>query len=284
MRVSFIGIGSMGAAMVPNLLSAGHSVSVWNRNRAAAEALEGVNVLDAPADAFKADAVMTMLANDAAVREVILDSGALDHAASGCVHIMMATISLALVDELAQRHRAAGIGFVSAPVFGVPAAAAAAQLNVLAAGDPQAIARVQPLLDAVGRKTWLLGDDPKRANVVKISGNMMIAQAFTAMGEAAHLSESYGVSAADLLDVLTNTLFASPSYQRYGSFIATNTFEPGFKLPLGLKDVNLALSAAEAKGAVLPVAEQVRENMQQALAQGLQDRDWSVAATMRRKR
>jgi 3-hydroxyisobutyrate dehydrogenase-like beta-hydroxyacid dehydrogenase len=284
MKVSFIGIGSMGAAMVPNLVRAGHSVSVWNRNRAAAQAIDGVTVLEAPADAFQADAVMTMLSNDDAVRSVILDSGALAGANKNCVHIMMATISLALVDQLAARHREAGIAYISAPVFGVPAAAAAAQLNVLAAGDPQAIARVQPLLDAVGCKTWLLGDDPKRANVVKISGNMMIAQAFTAMGEAAYLSESYGVPAADLLDVLTNTLFAAPSYQRYGGFIATNTFEPGFKLPLGLKDVNLALSAAEAKGALLPVAEQVRENMQDAMAQGLQDRDWSVAATIRRKR
>ena len=284
MKVSFIGIGSMGAAMVPNLVRAGHEVSVWNRNRAAAEAVDGVTVLDTPAEAFQADAVMTILANDDAVRSVILDSGALASANKDCVHVMMATISLALVDELAARHREAGIGYVSAPVFGVPTAAAAAQLNVLAAGDPHAIARVQPLLDAVGRKTWLLGDEPKRANVVKISGNMMIAQAFTAMGEAAHLSESYGVSAADLLNVLTNTLFAAPSYQRYGGFIATNNFEPGFKLPLGLKDVNLALSAAEAKGALLPVAEQVRANMLDALEQGLQDRDWSVAATIRRTR
>ncbi|MRW91210.1 NAD-binding protein [Duganella sp. FT80W] len=284
MKVSFIGIGAMGAAMVPNLVRAGHSVSVWNRNREAAQAIEGVTVLDSPAQAFEADVVMTMLANDEAVRSVILDSGVLAGASKACVHVMMATISLALVDELAARHREAGVAFVSAPVFGVPAVAAAAQLNVLAAGDAQAIARVQPLLDAIGRKTWLLGDDPKRANVVKISGNMMIAQAFTAMGEAAHLGESYGVSAADLLEVLTNTIFASPSYQRYGGFIATNTFEPGFRLPLGLKDVNLALSAAEAKGALLPVAEQVRENMHEALAQGLQDRDWSVAATIRRKR
>ena len=283
MRVSFIGIGSMGAAMVPHLVRAGHSVSVWNRNRAAAEAIDGVTVLDTPAQAFQSDAVMTMLANDDAVRSVILDSGALAGASQSCVHIMMATISLALVDELAQRHKEAGVAYVSAPVFGVPAAAAGAQLNVLTAGDPQAIARIQPLLDVVGRKTWRLGDDPKRANVVKISGNMMIAQAFTAMGEAAHLSESYGVSAADLLEVLTNTIFSSPSYQRYGGFIAANTFEPGFKLPLGLKDVNLALSAAEAKGALLPVARQVRENMQEALRAGLEDSDWSVAATIRRK-
>ncbi|NYE62359.1 3-hydroxyisobutyrate dehydrogenase-like beta-hydroxyacid dehydrogenase [Duganella sp. 1224] len=284
MKVSFIGIGAMGAAMVPHLVRAGHEVSVWNRNRAAAQAIEGVTVLASPAEAFQADAVMTILANDDAVRSVILDSGALANANKDCVHVMMATISLALVDELAERHREAGVALVSAPVFGVPAVAAAAQLNVLAAGDARAIARVQPLLDAVGRKTWPLGDDPKRANVVKISGNMMIAQAFTAMGEAAHLSESYGVSAADLLNVLTNTLFTAPSYQRYGGFIATNSFEPGFKLPLGLKDVNLALSAAEAKGAVLPVAEQVRANMQEAIAQGLQDRDWSVAATIRRTR
>lgn len=283
MRVSFIGIGSMGAAMVPHLVRAGHSVSVWNRNRAAAEAIDGVTMLDTPAQAFQSDAVMTMLANDDAVRSVVLDSAALAGASQSCVHIMMATISLALVDELAQRHKEAGVAYVSAPVFGVPAAAAGAQLNVLAAGDPQAIARIQPLLDVVGRKTWRLGDDPKRANVVKISGNMMIAQAFTAMGEAAHLSESYGVSAADLLEVLTNTIFSSPSYQRYGGFIAANTFEPGFKLPLGLKDVNLALSAAEAKGALLPVARQVRENMQEALRAGLEDSDWSVAATIRRK-
>jgi 3-hydroxyisobutyrate dehydrogenase-like beta-hydroxyacid dehydrogenase len=284
MKVSFIGTGSMGAAMVPNLVRAGHEVSVWNRRRASAEVIEGVSILDTPAEAFQAEVVMTMLADDAAVRAVILDSAALDGANRQCVHIMMATISLTLVDELAARHREAGIAYVSAPVFGVPAAAAGAQLNVLAAGDPQAIARVQPLLDAVGRKTWLLGDDPKRANVVKLSGNMMIAQAIEAMGEAAHLSESYGVPAADMLDVLTNTLFACPSYQRYGGFIGSGKFEPGFKLPLGLKDIKLALAAAQAKGAVLPAAEVVRENMQQAMRQDLETRDWSVFSTVRRSR
>jgi 3-hydroxyisobutyrate dehydrogenase-like beta-hydroxyacid dehydrogenase len=136
MKVSFIGIGSMGAAMVPNLVRAGHSVSVWNRNRAAAQAIDGVTVLESPADAFQADAVMTMLSNDDAVRSVILDSGALAGANKNCVHIMMATISLALVDELAARHREAGIAYVSAPVFGVPAAAAAAQLRATRRPSP----------------------------------------------------------------------------------------------------------------------------------------------------
>ncbi|KIZ46046.1 NAD(P)-dependent oxidoreductase, partial [Rhodopseudomonas palustris] len=197
MNVGFIGVGSMGAAMVPNLLKAGHRVSVWNRNAEAARALPGVTVLDTPAQAFQNDAVITMLADDAAVRSVIIESGALASARDGCVHVMAATISLALVDELADLHRKAGIAYVAAPVFGVPAAAAKAQLNIVAAGDAAAIARVQPLFDAIGQKTWQLGTDPKQANVAKIAGNMMIALAIEAMGEATALTESYGLTAAE---------------------------------------------------------------------------------------
>jgi 3-hydroxyisobutyrate dehydrogenase-like beta-hydroxyacid dehydrogenase len=284
MKVGFIGIGGMGAAMVPNLVKAGHQVSVWNRNAAAAEALDGVTVLPSPAAAFENDVVLTMLADDKAVRSVIIESGALASARKDCIHVMMATISLALVEELKALHRDAGIAYVSAPVFGVPAAAAKAQLNILAAGDATAIATVQPLFDVLGRKTWPLGDDPIRANIAKIAGNMMITLAIEAMGEATALTESYGLNAADFLDIMTNTLFASPSYQRYGGFIGSNTYEPGFKLTLGLKDVNLAFEAADAKGTVLPGAKIVRDNMQAAVAQGLGDKDWSILAKIARRR
>ena len=284
MDVGFIGIGSMGAAMAANLVKAGHRVGVWNRNPAAARALEGVTVLATPADAFQNDAVVTMLSDDAAVRSVIIESGALASARKGCVHVMMATISLALVEEMQEPHRSAGIAYVAAPVFGVPAAAAKAELNILAAGDPEAIAAVQPLLDAMGQKTWRLGADPTHANVAKIAGNMMITLAIEAMGEASALTESYGLKAADFLAVVTNTIFASPSYKRYGGFIATNTYEPGFKLTLGLKDVNLALDAAKAKQAALPAAEVVRENMTAAVAQGLGAKDWSILAKVARRR
>ncbi len=284
MDIGFIGIGSMGAAMAPHLVRAGHRVKVWNRGRAAAEALEGVAVVDSPADAFDADAVLTMLANDAAVREVVLDAGALAHARPGCVHAMMSTLSLALVDELVAAHRAANVRYVSAPVFGVPAAAAQAQLNIVAAGDPEALATLQPLFDVLGRKTWPLGDDPKRANVSKIAGNLMITLAIEAMGEATALTESHGVKAADFLGIVTNTLFAAPSYQRYGGFIASDTYEPGFKLTLGLKDVNLALETASMTNTVLPSAELVRENMQTAVAEGLGAKDWSILAKIARRR
>lgn len=282
MKIGFIGIGSMGAAMVPNLVKAGHTVSVWNRNSEAAEALEGVTVLPSPAAAFENDAVITMLANDAAVRSVIIDSYALDTASKDCVHVIMATISPALVEELEALHRSAGIAYVAAPVFGVPAVAAKGELNILVAGNADAAAKVQPLFEALGQKTWPLGDDPKHANIAKIAGNLMITLAIESMGEAAALTESYGLSAADFLNVVTQTLFASPSYQRYGGNIARNSYEPGFKLTLGLKDVNLALDAASAKNTVLPAAEVVRETMNKAVEQGLGSKDWSALAQVTR--
>lgn len=284
MDIGFIGTGSMGAAMVPHLVAAGHAVRVWNRTRAAADAIAGVTVADTPVDAFAADVVFTMLADDAAVRRVVLDSGALAAAPPGTVHVMLATISLALVEELKAAHAAAGAAYVAAPVFGVPAQAAAGQLNVLVAGEAGAVATVMPLLDVLGRKVWPLGDDPVRANVAKLAGNLMLALAMEAMGEASALTEHYGVSAADFLDIVTNTIFASPSYQRYGGFIGRDTYDPGFKLPLGMKDVDLARAAAADRGAMLPSADLVRGNMAAAIDAGFADRDWSVLAKIARRR
>lgn len=284
MDVGFIGIGSMGAAMVPNLVKADHRVSVWNRNLDAAKELEGITVLTSPAAAFENDAVITMLSDDTALRSVIIDLGALTSARKDCVHVMMATISPALVEELQELHRSAGIAYVAAPVFGVPAVAAKGELTILVAGNAEAVAKVQPLFDALGQETWQLGDDPKHANVAKIAGNLMITLAMEAMGEATALTESYGLKAGDFLEIVTNTMFASPSYKRYGGNIASNSYEPGFKLTLGLKDVNLAIEAAKAKHALLPAAEIVRENMLKAVDQGLGDKDWSALAKVTHRR
>ena len=284
MDIGFIGAGSMGAAMIPNLVKAGHGVSVWNRNADAARRLEGVNVLHSAAEAFAKEAVITMLADDRAVQNVILDADVLRSADKDCVHVMMATISPAIAETLQEAHRRAGIAYVSAPVFGVPAVAEKGELNIMVAGDSRAIEKVQPLFDALGQKTWPLGEDPKHANIAKIAGNLMITLAIEAMGEATALTESYGLKAGDFLNIVTNTMFASPSYRRYGDNIAQNRFEPGFKLTLGLKDVNLALDAAKAKNAELGAAQIVRENLLQAVDQGLGDKDWSALAQATRRR
>jgi 3-hydroxyisobutyrate dehydrogenase-like beta-hydroxyacid dehydrogenase len=279
MKIAFIGVGSMGCAIVPHLVAQGHQVSAWARRAEVVAALEGVTPLGSPSDAFTHhDVVMTMLADDAAVRSVLLDSGALASAAGDVVHVVMSTISPALVAELQPLHRQAGVGYVAAPVFGVPAVAARAELNILAAGADEAVQRVQPIFDAIGRKTWRLGEDPVGANIAKIAGNMMITMAIESMAEASTLTEAYGLRAADFLEVMTQTLFACPSYQRYGKNISERRYEPGFRLALGFKDAVLASDAAADRDVNLPAAAVVRDRLQEAVRMGLADKDWSALA------
>lgn len=280
MKIGFIGVGSMGRAMILRLIAAGHHVSAWNRSPQALVELCGVTTLDDPALAFEQEVVITMLADDRAVQQVLLASNVIAKASAGYIHVVMATLSPALIDLLQAEHDQASTVFVAAPVFGVPAVAAKGELNILAAGPADAIEKLRPLFDVLGKQTWRLGERPVQACISKIAGNMMITQAIESLGEAKKLVEAYGVLPADFIETVTQTLFACPSYQRYGHYIANGLHEPGFKLSLGLKDVDLALAAADAKGLDLPAAKVVRAGMSAAVAQGLGDRDWSAFATL----
>ncbi|OOG47200.1 oxidoreductase [Rhodanobacter sp. C06] len=287
MKVGFLGLGAMGAAMATNLLKSGHEVTVWNRSPAAAQPLAalGATVAKDAAEAARGDAVLSMLANDTAVRAVIFDGGVLDAMAPGTVHANHATVSVALARELAQAHAAHGVEYVAAPVFGRPDVAAAGKLNILVAGGPQAIERVRPLLDAMGSRVWPLGEAPERANVAKIAGNFMLAAAIESMAEASALTRAHGISAADFLEVMTSTLFATPAYQGYAKLIAAQRFKPaGFALPLGYKDVGLALAAGEAARVPLPFAGVLRDSLLEALAAGDEDVDWSVLSQVSARR
>lgn len=287
MKVGFIGLGAMGSAMASNLLAAGHAVTVWNRSTAAAEPLAslGAKVAKTADRAAQGEALCSMLANDQAVREVILDSGLLDAMDRGTVHVNHATISVALAKELVAEHEKRGLEYVAAPVFGRPDMAAAAKLNILVAGKPAAVERVRPLLEAMGSRLWPLGEASERANVAKIAGNFMLASAIESMAEATALTRAHGVSAADFLEVMTNTLFAAPAYQGYGKLIAEQRFKPaGFALPLGYKDVGLALAAGDAAKVPLPFAGVLRDAMLEALAAGDADLDWSALALVAARR
>ncbi|WP_460124300.1 NAD(P)-dependent oxidoreductase [Pseudomonas sp. S2_C03] len=284
MNIGFIGVGSMGRAIIPLLIRAGHQVSAWNRSSAVLADLEGVRTLPSPAAAFGQEVVISMLADDTAVREVLLAGAVLERAEASCVHVVMATLSPVLMEELQAVHQALGIVLVAAPVFGVPAVAAQGALTILAAGSEVALAKVQPLFDILGKMTWLLGDEPVQACIAKIAGNMMITQAIQSLGEANALVQRYGLSPVTFIELMTQTLFACPSYQRYGQNIITNRFEPGFKLSLGLKDINLAIDAAHDKGLELPAADVVRAKMRAAVAQGAGNRDWSIFAAEDQRR
>jgi len=238
--------------------------------------MHNVTILSTPEEAFfNYEVVITMLADDVAMRNVIMESGALTQAKPGVIHIVMSTISPSLVGEMLTLHEKAQISYVAAPVFGIPAVAARAELTILVAGAEQSIDKVKPIFDVISRRIWRLGTDPRQANIAKIAGNMMITLAMESMIEASKLTESYGLAVPHFLEMMTQTLFACPLYQRYGNNISKRQYEPGFKLILGLKDIDLALQAATDKKLVLSSAQIVRDHMYSAVCDGLGEKDWS---------
>jgi 3-hydroxyisobutyrate dehydrogenase-like beta-hydroxyacid dehydrogenase len=280
MNIGFIGLGNMGFAIAGRLLEANHSMRVWNRSPQPAQRLaeRGATIAATAGEAFRGDVAFSMLADDQALRQVLL-GGVLGQASARDLraHVNLATISVALAEELTERHRERGITYIAAPVLGRPDVAAQGKLNVVVAGDAAEIDRVQPLLDVIGRRTWRFGERPSRANVVKLAINFMLAAAMESMGEAAALGAGYGIEPAELLQLASSTLFPGAVYEGYGRLIAESRYEPaGFKARLGLKDVRLALAAAESATTAMPLGSLIRDSMLEALAHGEGDKEFGV--------
>ena len=287
MKVGFIGVGQMGSGMAANLIKAGHEVTVYNRTAAKVLALveKGARAATQVADACHGDAVITMLADDTAVESVAFGENAvIASLGKSKIHISMSTISVALSERLTAAHASTGQRYVAAPVFGRPEAAAAAKLFIVSAGTPDALAACQPLFEAVGQRTFPFGDRPSVANLVKLSGNFMIASVIETLGEAIALVGKAGVDRRQYLDLLTSTLFNAPVYKTYGDLIAGQKFEPaGFAAPLGLKDIRLTLAAGEALRVPLPLANLIRDRFLTLLAQGGEKLDWSAISQLAAK-
>jgi 3-hydroxyisobutyrate dehydrogenase-like beta-hydroxyacid dehydrogenase len=284
LRIGFIGLGNMGAAMAANLVKAGHDVTVYNRSRAKVDALvaEGARPADSIADACGGDVVITMLANDDAVEAVTFgDGGILASLGRGATHVSSSTISVPLSERMTAAHAEAGQQFVAAPVFGRPEAAQAAKLFVVAAGDRATLEAISGVLDAFSQRTFIVSEEPKAANLVKLSGNFLITSVIESLGEAMALIGKAGVDKHQYLDILTSTLFGAPIYKTYGELIAGERFEPaGFAARLGQKDIRLVLAAAEDLQVPMPVASLIRDRFLTLLARGGADLDWSAIGAL----
>ena len=284
MKIGFVGLGGMGRAMARNLLKAGHEVTVYNRTRARAQELagEGARIAASPVETASGEVVITMLADDHALEEVLLGpANLLSKLRPDQVHVSMSTISVELARNLVEAHHRHGTGFVSAPVFGRPEAAAAAQLFIVVAGPKPLVAKCEPLFSALGQKTFILGEDPPAANVVKLSGNFLIVSTLECMAEAFALVRKHGIDAQQYLDILTNSFFTAPLHKIYGGIIAQEKFEPaGFRLQLGLKDVRLILAAADAANVPMPVVSVLHNRFLTAISRGLGEKDWSAIAQL----
>jgi 3-hydroxyisobutyrate dehydrogenase-like beta-hydroxyacid dehydrogenase len=284
MKVGFIGLGHMGHGMAGNLIKSGHEVTVYNRTPGKAGDLQalGAQVASTIAEACLGEAVMTMLSNDQAIESVVFgDGGILASLPKGAIHISSSTISVALSDRLAKAHRDAGQRYAAATVLGRPEAAEAGALFVIAAGAPDALADVAPLLDAIGQSTTVFGDVPSAANLVKLASNFLTASVIESLGEAIALTSKGNIDKRQFLDFLTAGNFNAPVYRIFGQLIVADDPAPaGFAAPLAFKDIHLALQAGEELKVPMPFASVLHDRFVELLANGGEQLDWSAIGRM----
>jgi 3-hydroxyisobutyrate dehydrogenase-like beta-hydroxyacid dehydrogenase len=281
--VGFIGLGRMGRPMAANLVAAGFTVRVWNRTKG--KAPPGAVECRSPREVAEECAIVaTMVADDAALERVTFrEDGLLAGLRRGGIHVSMSTISVALSRRLREAHRTAGQGYVAAPVFGRPEAAQKKQLWIVCGGEQKDLAACERLLAAVGRGTFTVEEAPQ-ANVVKLTGNFLIAATIESAGEATALVEKAGLDPRKVMEFFAGTMFASIAFTGYAARVATTDFEPaGFAMPLALKDMTLALQAGQEVRAPLPFASLIRDRLLAALARGRDGWDWSGLASVARE-
>jgi 3-hydroxyisobutyrate dehydrogenase-like beta-hydroxyacid dehydrogenase len=280
MKLGFIGLGRMGSAMAANLVRTGHEVTVFNRTPGKSGDLVALGAREAAtlAEACDDELVITMLADDQAASNIVMGSGGVvETLAKGAIHLSMSTISVALSKRFAEAHAQAGQRYVAAPVFGRPDMAAAAQLFIVAAGDPTAIDACKPLFEALGQNTSTIGAEPSAANLVKLTANFLQAAVIESLGEAIALIGKAGIDRRAYVELLTSTIFTAPAYKIFGPLIADGKFEPAaFAAPLGYKDIRLALAEAETLRVPMPLASLLHDRFLRIFAQGGENLDWSA--------
>jgi 3-hydroxyisobutyrate dehydrogenase-like beta-hydroxyacid dehydrogenase len=280
MKIGFLGLGNMGTPLVKRLLAAGHEVTVWNRTRERAEALMvvGARVADVPADAAQnADAVMTMLFDDAAHEEVIFgDNGLLEALQPGTLHISLSTISVALSERLTEEHARRGVAFVAAPVFGRPSVAQDGKLWIVIAGADEAVAKARPMLEPLSRGVSVVGNEPKQAHALKLGGNFLISAMIHSLSESFVYSKSQGIAPGLFLETVNSALFQSPFYASYAQVMLHPPEKPGATIELGAKDLRLLREAAEKSHVNLSLADNLAEIFAEAIRDGLGGEDWAV--------
>jgi 3-hydroxyisobutyrate dehydrogenase-like beta-hydroxyacid dehydrogenase len=283
-EIGFVGLGHMGTAMAANLVASGRRVVAYVRRPDQIGKLEapGLRPTTDIGDLLDCELVISMLPDDAAVREIVFGrkeiglDGLAGGLMPGAIHLSMSTISSAAASQLASEHARNGQGYVAAPVFGNPDAAKARQLFIVAAGAPADVERCQPILDILGQRTFVIGDDPAEANLIKLLGNMMSATALEMLGEVVAVVRKRGMNPQPFIDIMTSTMFGGRAHKIYGDKIAKQTYAPGFVLPLVLKDVRLALAEAENAGAPMPSVGVVRDRLITGIARGYAGLDWTA--------
>ncbi|MBT5032187.1 MAG: NAD(P)-dependent oxidoreductase [Proteobacteria bacterium] len=283
MKTAFLGLGRMGQGMAHRLVEAGHDLNVFDLYPEQAKSLveAGATLSPSIAEAIvDSDAIITMLPSDGVLEAVVTSAGGLlESMQEGMTHVMMGTHGIGIVRKLTTLHTEAKQVFVAGHVLGRPDLAATGQLTIVPAGPTDTVERLQPIFDVLGKQTVVVGTDPQSSTAVKIANNFVLGAAIETMGEAMSLVRKLGVDAKLFHKILTNGLFGAPAYEVYGKMIAEEAWDSiGATAIIGLKDMNLALEAAEAAQVPLPSAAIFRDRLLGAIAHGEGELDWAVAA------
>jgi 3-hydroxyisobutyrate dehydrogenase-like beta-hydroxyacid dehydrogenase len=281
MKIGFLGLGKMGTPMALRLIAAGHELSVWNRTEGRTKPLlrEGAIAAATPAEAeLGADAVVTMLFDDAAHEEVLFGAnGLLDALDPGALHISLSTISVALSERLTEEHAKRGIQFVAAPVFGRPNVAEEGRLWIVAAGSHDALERARPVFQPLSRGVSIIGEHPPKAHAVKLGGNFLIAAMIQSLSESFVYAESQRIDHEVFFEAVNSALFQSPFYAAYSKVMLHPPAQPGATIELGAKDLRLFREAAKSADVHLGLADLLSETLAEAKSAGLGASDWPVS-------
>jgi len=282
-RIGWIGAGRMGSAMVGRLLDSGYDVTVWNRTREKAEALErdGARLAGALSELADCDVVFTMVAGSEDLKQVTIGPGGLltrgDRAPA--ILIDSSTVSAEASEEVRAAGELAGTALLAAPVSGNPSVVRAGRVTVAVSGPREAFEAARPILSSLGRGVTYVGEGD-RARLVKICHNLMLGVVAQTLAEITVLAEKGGISRTDFLSFLNDSVMGS-MFTRYKTpAFVTLDYTPTFTPTLLLKDFDLGMQAAEELGVSAPVVEHVRELVAELIVEGYADVDFSAMLTV----
>lgn len=278
--IAFLGTGLMGAPMCQNLLSAGLPLTVWNRSLTKAEPLakRGAVVADSPQSAVAdADAVITMLSDGPAVSAVMFEQGAADAIREGATHIDMSSIGADEAIEHAKRHAERGVRYLDSPVSGGTRGASAGELAIMAGGDAETFAAMQPVFAALGQATHV---GPNGCGqLAKLANQIIVAITIGAVSEAFILAGGGGADRAKVREALQGGFASSRILTEHGQRMVDRAFEPGGPAKFQLKDLHNALSAADRLDLELPITKLLHGLFDAMVQSGKGDMDHSGLLT-----
>jgi 3-hydroxyisobutyrate dehydrogenase-like beta-hydroxyacid dehydrogenase len=279
-RVGVVGLGHMGHAFAVNLVEDGHQVVVYDRDPERTTALRASGASSAAHlnELAGCDVVLTSLPDDDALAAVALGpSGLVGILSPTAVHISTSTVSPTLSRRIAEEHASHRQDYIAAPVLGNPDFARARKLFVLAAGPASGLEKVRPLLERLGQRLFVIGEDAALANLFKLAANVLTATTLECMGEVLALLRKSGIDSHLAFDVLTNSLFDSRVHKSYGGKIVDGRYSPpGMPVPLAIKDLRLGLAEAEHAAVPMPAASLVHDHLVAMMARGWSGLDWSA--------